>query len=432
MPEVTRSPVSEGKRSAVPEVTLSPGPEVTRSPVPEVTRSPVLEEKHVDSTSPSSVVPVPEGAGHGVSSLQLNGQARAQVPAQAPPRITKSDSKRRFSKVESTVAPSPFSIRPRQVPCSSSPSIFAASNRPSVAALSQPRGGLQGGLQGGLLDGLTGGFPSAAPRFDTAFGAAASEAGMELQLEAQMEAMSTRTDELSLDDISMRSPIAGAAAIPMGLPEEFTLLEGDDATTNEFGIDMASVIETWKANQAASGVADDSLDVSRASTVCRGLQGMGLDREHSELDDYCGQAVWKRVHSYFPALASVDEAINSSGEHGWAAKRAAKPGAPTLSVSALGALRTDDETELLSSFGRRTAAATTATDGQQPIPVGGELEGLHHQLNMLHTAFLHTLLEDEELSGVQRELVCRHLQGTRQLQLQGEGEPAASNPYVYT
>ena len=36
--------------------------------------------------------------------------------------------------------------------------------------------------------------------------------------------------------------------------------------------------------------------------------------------------------------------------------------------------------------------------------------------------FLHTLLEDEELSGVQRELVCRHLQGTQQLQAQLQGD----------
>ena len=48
---------------------------------------------------------------------------------------------------------------------------------------------------------------------------------------------------------------------------------------------MASAIETWKANQAAGGVADESLDVSRASTVCRGLQGLGLDREQMLADE---------------------------------------------------------------------------------------------------------------------------------------------------
>ena len=94
-----------------------------------------------------------------------------------------------------------------------------------------------------------------------------------------------RADELGeIDDISMRSPITGAGVIPTDSPEEFALLDGDE-TTDEFGIDMASAIETWKANQAADGVADESLDVSRASTVCRGLQGMGLDREQMLADE---------------------------------------------------------------------------------------------------------------------------------------------------
>ena len=99
------------------------------------------------------------------------------------------------------------------------------------------------------------------------------------------DALLPPTDELGeIDDISMRSPLAGAGAIPTGLPEEFALLEAD-ATADEFGIDMASAIETWKSNQAAGGVADESLDVSRASTVCRGLQGLGLDREQMLADE---------------------------------------------------------------------------------------------------------------------------------------------------
>ena len=32
-------------------------------------------------------------------------------------------------------------------------------------------------------------------------------------------------------------------------------------------------------------MADESLDVSGASTVCLGLQGLGLEREHSELNE---------------------------------------------------------------------------------------------------------------------------------------------------
>ena len=99
-------------------------------------------------------------------------------------------------------------------------------------------------------------------------------------LEDLDDALLPRTDEMrEIDDISMSSPLAGTAAPPTVLPEELALLE-NDATTDEFGIDMASAIETWKANQAAGGgVVDESLDVSRASTVCRGLQGLGLERE---------------------------------------------------------------------------------------------------------------------------------------------------------
>ena len=259
------------------------------------------------------------------------------------------------------------------------------------------------------------------------------------------DALLPPTDELGeIDDISMRSPLAGAGAIPTGLPEEFALLEAD-ATADEFGIDMASAIETWKSNQAAGGVADESLDVSRASTVCMGLQGLGLDRKHSELDetermfrnstagDQCRQAACTptrgRMHSYSSTLTSVGEATDGSGAHARVAEREGKPGAPASSMSVPEGHRGDDETEsLLSSFGSRAAAATTASNGQQSITGGGEFEGgdledgeLEHHLNILHMTFLHTLLEDEEMSGVQRELVCRHLHGTRQLQAQLQG-----------
>ena len=266
------------------------------------------------------------------------------------------------------------------------------------------------------------------------------------------DALLPPTDELGeINDISMRSPLAGAGAIPTGLPEEFALLEAD-ATADEFGIDMASAIETWKSNQAAGGVADESLDVSRASTVCMGLQGLGLDRKHSELDetermfrnstagDQCRQAACTptrgRMHSYSSTLTSVGEATDGSGAHARVAEREGKPGAPASSMSVPEGHRGDDETEsLLSSFGSCAAAATAASNGQQSITGGGEFEGgdledgeLEHHLNILHMTFLHTLLEDEEMSGVQRELVCRHLHGTRQLQaqLQGDGISVAA------
>ena len=402
-------------------------PAVTRSPVPEVTRSPVPAGKQAISTnprtrtSPNSVV----------------------SPLPSPAR---SDSKRRFSKVEKRDStPSPFSVRPMQVPCSSSASILAASDRPSIAALSRQlsldeRLSFEYGLPRSPR--TTASSRTSTLRYPVSDAEIITDRSTPEDLD---DALLPPTDELGeIDDISMRSPLVGAGAIPTGLPEEFALLEAD-ATADEFGIDMASAIETWKANQAAGGVADESLDVSRASTVCRGLQGLGLDRKHSELDetsgslfldstaeDQCGQAAWGRgrMHSYSSALTSVGEATNDSSALARMAEREAKPGVPTPSVSALEGQCADDETESrLSSFGSRAAAATTASDGRQPIPGDGEFEGgdleggeLEHHLNILHMTFLHTLLEDEELSGVQRELVCRHLQGTQQLQAQLQGD----------
>ena len=370
------------------------------------------------------------------------------------PSPARSDSKRRFSKVEKRDStPSPFSVRPLQVPCSSSASILAASDRPSIAALSRQlsldeRLSFEYGLPRSPR--TTASSRTSSLRYPVSDAEIITDRSTPEDLD---DALLPPTDELGeIGDISMRSPLAGAGAVPTGLPEEFALLEAD-ATADEFGIDMASAIETWKANQAAGGVADESLDVSRASTVCRGLQGLGLDRKHSELDetermfrnstagDQCGQAACTptrgRMHSYSSALASVGEATDGSGAHARVAERGeAKPGAPASSMSVPEGHRGDDETEsLLSSFGSRAAAATTASDGRQPIPGDGEFEGgdleggeLEHHLNILHMTFLHTLLEDEEMSGVQRELVCRHLQGTRQLQaqLQGDGISVAA------
>ena len=389
---------------AAPAVTRSSAPAVTQSPMPEgklaLPNTPPPGPRR--RTSPSSVVPSP-----------------------LPSPLAKSESKRRFSRVERrNSTPSPFSVRPLQVPCSSSSSSLAASDRPSV----DQRLSLAYGLR---------------PPQTAASSGSSPLTPMSQDLDDAL--VLPRADELGeIDDISMRSPITGAGVIPTDSPEEFALLDGDE-TTDEFGIDMASAIETWKANQAAGGVADESLDVSRASTVCRGLQGLGLDRKHSELDetsgslfldstaeDQCGQAAWGRgrMHSYSSALTSVGEATNDSSALARMAEREAKPGVPTPSVSALEGQCADDETESrLSSFGSRAAAATTASDGRQPIPGDGEFEGgdleggeLEHHLNILHMTFLHTLLEDEELSGVQRELVCRHLQGTQQLQAQLQGD----------
>ena len=178
------------------------------------------------------------------------------------------------------------------------------------AQLLTMQGGLQGDMRGGPQGGLAS-APSAVPGLNMAAALDAAvkdeEAGMESQLQlalfgaaagveppSPLPVVSTRPSPRSFVP---RSPLSGAVVIPARAPDEYhtpdgytpeefadALLDGDE-TTDEFGIDMASAIETWKANQAADGVADESLDVSRASTVCRGLQGMGLDREQMLADE---------------------------------------------------------------------------------------------------------------------------------------------------
>ena len=402
-----------------------------------VTRSPAPEGKQATSeTSPSSVLSSP------------------------PPSAARSDSKRRFSKVDKRDSiPSPFSVRPLQVPCSSSSSILASSDRPSVATLSRQ---LSLDERLSLEYGLPRSPRTVGPSRTSSQMTPTSEQAEVLDrctaedlevedLEDLDDALLPRTDEMrEIDDISMSSPLAGTAAPPTVLPEELALLE-NDATTDEFGIDMASAIDTWKANQAAGGgVVDESLDVSRASTVCLGLQRLGLEREHAELNEtrtllrsstaegQHGKAAGGRGRTHSSALASVGEATGGSGVQ--VVEREVKPDAPTPSVPAKHG--EDDETDsLLSTFGSRAAAATTASVGQQPILGGGGFEGgdvedneLEHHLNILHVTFLHTLVEDDGLSAVHRELVCRHLQGTRQLQSQLQGDdismvaPAAALP----
>ena len=227
-------------------------PAVTRSSAPAVTQSPMPEGKLALPNTP------PPGPRRRTSPSSVG-------PSPLPSPLAKSESKRRFSRVERrNSTPSPFSVRPLQVPCSSSSSSLAASDRPSV----DQRLSLAYGLR---------------PPQTAASSGSSPLTPMSQDLDDAL--VLPRADELGeIDDISMRSPITGAGVIPTDSPEEFALLDGDE-TTDEFGIDMASAIETWKANQAAGGVADESLDVSRASTVCRGLQGMGLDREQMLADE---------------------------------------------------------------------------------------------------------------------------------------------------
>ena len=147
-------------------------------------------------------------------------------------------------------------------------------------------------VQRGFQSGLHGSFspPSALPRLNISTDEADEEAQMEAQLQLVLFSDEAGSPSPLRSYDSQRASLGSSVAEEVGLqvnspdeytPEEFAdaLLEGDE-TTDEFGIDMASAIETWKANQAAGGgVADESLDVSRSSTVCRGLQGLGLERE---------------------------------------------------------------------------------------------------------------------------------------------------------
>ena len=152
-------------------------------------------------------------------------------------------------------------------------------------------------VQRGFQSGLHGSFspPSALPRLNISTDEADEEAQMEAQLQLVLFSDEAGSPSPLRSYDSQRASLGSSVAEEVGLqvnspdeytPEEFAdaLLEGDE-TTDEFGIDMASAIETWKSNQAAGGVADESLDVSRASTVCRGLQGLGLDREQMLADE---------------------------------------------------------------------------------------------------------------------------------------------------
>ena len=171
---------------------------------------------------------------------------------------------------------------------------------------SEMQGGLLGGFEASPNTAVPASAPNAAPGLDIAVGMTGEEAaGIDAQKQLALFGAAVGVDSALFGPASPlptrpwprsslpRSSLGGGAvAIPAPAPDKYNtpdgytpeefanaLLEGD-ASTDEFGIDMASAIETWKANQAAGGgVADESLDVSRASTVCQGLQGLGLERE---------------------------------------------------------------------------------------------------------------------------------------------------------
>ena len=179
------------------------------------------------------------------------------------------------------------------------------------------QGGMQNGLQGGLRNGLKDGLQvsfvsaqSALPSLNILTDVADDEAQMEAQLQLVLfsDEAGSPSPLRSYDSqrASLSSSVAEEARAPDKYhtpdgytPEEFAdaLLEGDE-TTDDFGIDTASAIATWKANQAAGGVADESLDVSRASTVCRGLQGLGLNREQMLADEL------EQAENLLPAIAA--------------------------------------------------------------------------------------------------------------------------------
>jgi hypothetical protein len=110
-----------------------------------------------------------------------------------------------------------------------------------------------------------------APHFDLSTSVAIGEADIEAELQRALfgEAAGLPSAEPVVFGSSL-SPIAEGADLPIA---ESTLLEPAPA-------DLASMVEVWTAYQASSGVADESLDVSRDSTVCMGLQELGLDSEH--------------------------------------------------------------------------------------------------------------------------------------------------------
>ena len=83
---------------------------------------------------------------------------------------------------------------------------------------------------------------------------------------------------------------------------------------------------------------------------------------------------------------------------------------------------------LQDNLGSCTSDTSANSDRVQPETEGSVFEAFevlqsaHHHVN----STLHTMLGDERVSGVERELFCRHLPETRQLaELLGEGEPAS-------
>jgi len=161
-----------------------------------------------------------------------------------------------------------------------------------------------------------------------------------------------------------------AARLPLGTPDRhvpevqagplFTNAQCAHATpAQEGGRDLASSMEIWRACQAAGGFAGDSLDVSQPSTV--GTADV----------DGCGLAAQLDMGSHTAELSSLDE--TASGGY------------------------------------------TAAGSGVRPMPEGSELEVLHSAYRHL-TSVLHTLLDENELSDMQRELVGRHFQGVLKLQ----------------
>ena len=182
------------------------------------------------------------------------------------------------------------------------------------AGQAQMQAGLPGGNQGELPQGGLASEQRPAPHFvDLSNSVAIGEADMEAQLQHALfgEAAGLSSAQPVGFGSSRIPPIAVGADLPIA---EAILLE--PAPAEEFGQDMASMIEVWKKNHASGGIADDSLDVSRASTVCRGLQGLGLDGEHNSPPEPRQASVTKRRNSQV-------ERRNSQGD-------SPAPGAPAM------------------------------------------------------------------------------------------------------
>ena len=147
------------------------------------------------------------------------------------------------------------------------------------AGQAQIQAGLAGGIQGEPQVNVAS-AQRPEPHFDPSTSMAIDEAGLEAQLQRALfgEAAGLSLARPVVFGSSLSPPIiAEGADLPIA---ESTVLE--PAPADEFGQDLASMVEVLSIRTEDFSIrTEESLDVSRASTVCMGLQGLGLDSEHN-------------------------------------------------------------------------------------------------------------------------------------------------------